>query len=210
MSRVSQNSNPYSATTLRLVLFSKFPKPGSVKTRLAPALGEDGAATLHRRLAKHCFDVMSAAAQTANAICEVRYSGADEAAFRNWLGNDALYVQQSDGDLGMRLEAAVQPPPCIFFGADTPDLTEAIVAQAIAALDQTDVVIGPAQDGGYYLIGVRGGLSYLFENMPWSTAHLLAETKTRLRQNGIEPYMLETLRDCDRPEDLAAWPWLFE
>lgn len=203
-------ANMPSLDQVRLVLFSKFPTPGAVKTRLIPELGAVGAAALHRKLAKRCFDVISRSAQAVNAICEVRFSGADEADFQNWLGDEAVYVRQSGGDLGARLQAAMAPSPSIFFGADTPDLTEKIVLEAIDRLAHADVVIGPAMDGGYYLIGARRNLPFLFEEMPWSTARLLNETIRRLTENNIDPHVLEPLRDCDRPDDLAAWPWLLK
>lgn len=197
-----------SANQLRLVLFSKYPVPGEVKTRLIPALGAAGAATLHGQLAKHCFNVISATAKMGGATCEVRYSGAEESAFREWLEHDGRYLPQSEGDLGDRLQQAAEPLPYIFFGADTPDLNAEIIHRAIAALDTHDVVIGPAEDGGYYLVGAKRELPGLFENMPWSTADLLDQTLEYLNQIGISPGLLPTLRDCDRPEDLVHWPWL--
>ncbi|MEM8917380.1 MAG: TIGR04282 family arsenosugar biosynthesis glycosyltransferase [Pseudomonadota bacterium] len=197
-----------SANRLRLVLFSKFPAPGAVKTRLIPALGAAGAAALHGQLAQHCFNIISAAAKTGGAICEVRYSGAEESAFREWLGHDGRFLAQSEGDLGDRLRQAAEPLPYIFFGADTPDLNAEIILEAIAALDQHDVVIGPAEDGGYYLVGAKRELPGLFDKMPWSTADLLDKTLEYLHQIGITPGLLQTLRDCDRPEDLVHWPWL--
>ncbi len=98
--------------------------------------------------------------------------------------------------------------PCIFFGADTPDLSPEIVAAAVAALETHDGVIGPADDGGYYLIGMREPQPALFTDMAWSTETVFPETMRRVAELGLNFLTLETLSDCDRPEDLARWPWL--
>lgn len=190
---------------MRLVLFCKYPTPGEAKTRLIPALGADGAARLHRKLAERTVAVLLAA--EASAV-EVAYTGADEADFREWLGNEVGHVPQVAGDLTARLIERIDPAPVIFFGADTPELTGEIVKDAVAALANSDVVIGPAEDGGYYLIGMARPLPELFIDMPWSTSRVLPETLRRLDAFAIEPHMLPTLADCDRPEDLARWPWL--
>lgn len=184
----------------RLVLFTRFPEAGKAKTRLIPALGAAGAALVHKALTERTLALMPGA--------EVHYTGADAAAFTDWLGDGFTYVEQPAGDLTHRLLAALDPAPVIFFGADTPDLSAEHVAAAIAALETNEVVIGPAEDGGYYLIGVAKPFASLFTDMPWSTERVLPETLARLAVMGIEPAMLETLADCDRPEDVARWPWL--
>ncbi len=188
-----------------LILFAKYPVPGRAKTRLIPALGADGAAALHRRLAKRTFDTMVASGHR----IEVQYDLASEAEFRDWLGNDADYVQQPEGDLTDRLLAASRDTPHVFFGADTPDLTTDIAHDAADLLIHShDVVIGPAEDGGYYLIGMKYPLPQLFTDMPWSTDQVLPTTLKRLQELDIEPFMLPMLADCDRPEDLQRWPEL--
>ena len=139
---------------------------------------------------------------------QVAYTGADDAKFREWLGAEVALVEQVGGDLTARLLDRINPAPAIFFGADTPDLSPGIVRDAVAALEESEVVIGPAEDGGYYLIGFSRALPELFTDMPWSTDQVLPETVRRLEAMGIEPHILPTLADCDRPEDLARWPWL--
>lgn len=191
-----------------LILFAKYPVPGFAKTRLIPALGEAGAAALHRRLTERTVATMLAAAAMYGARVEVQYTGADEADLRAWLGGEVALVPQPEGDLTDRLIAASRETPHIFFGADTPDLTAEIVGQAIAAMDTHEVVIGPAEDGGYYLIGMRQARPGLLTDMPWSTEQVFPETMGRLGAAGIEPALLPTLADCDRPEDLARWPGL--
>ena len=194
--------------TTKLILFTKYPVAGSVKTRLEPALGKDGAAALHRKLAKQTFDTIAKSAQANDAVFQVQTSGAAQLDFEAWLGQEAEYAEQCDGDLTDRLLHAATDFPLIFFGADTPDLSTDIVSQAIVALKTHDAVIGPAEDGGYYLIGISRPMTSLFTDMEWSTEHVLPTTLERLKKLDIEPYMLETLADCDRPEDLPRWPEL--
>ncbi len=187
-----------------LVLFTRFPIAGECKTRLIPAVGPQGAAEIHRRL---CSQTVELLCKTAAPVT-IAATGAPISAFEQWLGSRMRYTEQVEGGLSERLLAFVGKTPVIFFGADTPDLTVEIVQAAIDGLATHRVVIGPAEDGGYYLIGMRDPLPELFADMPWSTSEVLPETLHRLSQLGIEPLMLDTLSDCDRPEDLVRWPKL--
>lgn len=189
---------------IRLVLFARYPAPGAAKTRLIPALGPDGSAAVHRQLTERTMAVLLAA----GFPVELQYTGASEAEFRAWLGEGFALVPQAEGDLTDRLLAALHPAPVIFFGADTPDLTVDHVARAVAAMEVHPVVLGAADDGGYYLIGMKKPMPELLTEMPWSTDQVMPETLRRLAALGIEPAVLETLHDCDRPEDLPRWPWL--
>ncbi len=191
-------------SAVRLVIFTRYPEPGKAKTRLIPALGPEGAAALHRRLTEHTLTV----ARAAGLPIDLRVTGAAEAAFREWLDDDIRITQQSEGDLGDRLRAAVDPAPVLFIGSDLPDLEAAHLVEAAAHLRAGRNVIGPAEDGGYWALGLTAPSDYLFENMPWSTDAVFAITIARLRERGIEPALLPALADCDRPEDLQRWPWL--
>jgi uncharacterized protein len=193
-----------STDTPRLVLFARFPTPGVAKTRLIPALGARGAADVHRRLTERTVQILLA---TGLAV-EIRYTGGTAQDFAGWLGDGITLVEQAEGDLSDKLIAAIEPTPVIFFGADTPELSVDHVHAAVAAMRSNPVVIGPAGDGGYYLIGLTAPLRFLFEAMPWSTEQVYPETLARLRARSIEPANLDVLNDCDRPEDLACWPWL--
>ncbi len=190
--------------TVRLVLFTRYPVPGSAKTRLIPALGADGAAAVHKQLTERTVKTLKHIGES----IEIRYSGSNADAFSQWLGSDLVYEPQVEGDLSDRLLAAIDPAPVIFLGADTPDLSTRHVKAAIDTLQKTDVVIGPADDGGYYLIGIARPYPFLFQNMRWSTEHVMPDTLHRLRQRKIGFKLLETLHDCDRPDDLDRWPWL--
>lgn len=193
---------------VRLVLFTRYPVPGAAKTRLIPALAADGAAAVHKTLTERTVATLRQAKQT----IEICYTGGEADGFAEWLGDDLRYVPQVEGDLTDRLLAALdsglQPGPVIFFGSDTPDLTPAHVAAAIAALERSDVAIGPADDGGYYLIALAKGYPDLFRGIRWSSEYTMADTLARAQEGGLRTEILDTLHDCDRPEDLARWPWL--
>jgi rSAM/selenodomain-associated transferase 1 len=189
-------------SVVRLVIFTRYPEPGRAKTRLIPALGAEGAALLHRRLTDHTV----AAARASGLAVEVRTTGAAPADFADWLGNDIAVVDQGDGDLGQRLFRAAAPEPVLFIGSDLPDLTADHLADAAQRLLTEPVVVGPAEDGGYWALGLTQPSAFLFTDMPWGTDQVLALTLERLREQGIVPRLLPTLADCDRPEDLARWP----
>lgn len=187
-----------------LILFTRFPQAGACKTRLIPAVGPEGAAEIHRKLTAHTVDVL----RDAGPPVIVATTGADEEAFASWLGTEVGFKPQVTGGLTERLLAFLNDAPVIFFGADTPDLADAHVRAALEGLGTHEIVIGPASDGGYYLIGMRDPHPELFIDMAWSTPDVLPETLRRLERLGIEPLLLETLSDCDRPEDLDQWPHL--
>ena len=159
---------------------------------------------MHRRLTERTVAIL----KQCDCQLEVSITGADEAAFADWLGEDISFSRQPKGGLTERLLAAAHPAPVIFFGSDTPDLKIEHVNAALAALESHDAVIGPAEDGGYYLIGIRAPAPFLFTDMPWSTDQVLPETLRRLSRHNMTVYLAETLSDCDTPEDLEKWPWL--
>jgi rSAM/selenodomain-associated transferase 1 len=187
----------------RVVLFTRYPEPGKAKTRLIPALGAAGAAALHRTLTERTM----MAVQNAELTLEIRSTGAPLAAFEAWLGTVTI-VDQGDGDLGERLARAGPPYPTLFIGSDAPDLTSDLLRNAADALNHADAVIGPAEDGGYWLLGLAQEVADMFEGIDWSTERVFAQSKARLAAAGIDPVLLLELADCDRPEDLARWPGL--
>ena len=189
-------------TVPRVALFARFPMPGEAKTRLIPAIGEVAAATLHRRLVERTL----ATVRASGLPFELRFTGATIHDFAAWLGDDVPLVAQGEGDLGNRL--ARVPAPMLLIGGDCPDLSPAHLLAAAAALDTAPAVLGPAADGGYWLFGLARAMPHCFSGMPWGTDAVAAQTRLRLADEGVAPVELATLHDCDRPEDLARWPWL--
>lgn len=192
-------SEPFPAP--RIVLFTRWPEAGRAKTRLIPAIGAERAAALHKRLTERTL----AAVRGSGLPFELRVTGAPASAFRDWLG-PAAFVDQGEGDLGQRLRRAGPPYPTLFIGADAPDQSAELLRAAADALAAHPAVIGPAEDGGYWLLGLAQPVEGVFDGIDWSTEHVFAQTLDRLRAAGIEPALLPVLADCDRPEDLARWP----
>lgn len=184
----------------RLIIFARYPEPGKAKTRLIPALGAEGAAEVYRRLLIHTVTV----ARDSGLGVELRVTGAPPDAFAELLGRGLTISDQGEGDLGARL--ARVSPPALVIGSDAPGLTAQHLRDASDRLADHDVVIGPAHDGGYYLIGFRIPIRFAFAEMPWSTPGLMAKTKERLAGRKIEPAMLPALGDVDTAEDLSQWP----
>lgn len=186
---------------VRIILFTRYPEPGRAKTRLIPALGAEGAADLHRRLTERTLEQV----RTSGLPFEIRATGRPAAVFADWLGTECV-VDQGQGDLGARMRRAGPPFPSILIGADAPDLTAAHLLEAARALGSHDAVVGPAEDGGYWLLGLARPLDALFADMAWGTDAVLPTTMARLAAAGVQPAMLPVLADLDRPEDLARWP----
>ena len=181
-------------------LFTRWPEAGKAKTRLIPALGPQGAADLHRRLTERTV----ATVRAAGLALEIRSTGADPAAFRDWLGVEHV-VDQGEGDLGERLARTAETLPVLLLGADVPEPTPQHLRDAATALTAAPAVIGPAEDGGYWLLGLAVPMPLLFSDMAWGTDTVLATTLARLPAGTPQ---LATLSDLDTPEDLARWPGL--
>jgi uncharacterized protein len=195
----------------RLILFARYPIPGRVKTRLIPALGAEGAAALHRRLVLRTLRTAHIACRAAPAGLEVRFDGGTEQAMSHWVGDNARFLPQSAGDLGERMARAFEAsfcsrsPATVIVGSDCPSLTPDIITTAFARLTESPVVLGPAKDGGYYLIGLRRPMPELLRGIPWGTDRVLADSLAVLQRQGSKAALLEPLEDIDRPEDLPAW-----
>jgi len=184
----------------RIVIFARWPEPGRVKTRLAGTHGEQGAARIYRRLLDHTLAV----ARESGLPVELCVTGAPSAQFEKEFGPGLAVSEQGEGDLGARM--ARVKPPALVIGSDLPALSPGLLREAAKALESHEAVIGPARDGGYWLIGLREPMPWLFAGMPWSTAEVLPQTLARLAARGIAPALLAELADIDTPEDLAAWP----
>src|SRR5579859_1216376 len=136
----------------RLILFTRYPVAGRVKTRLIPALDAEGAAALHRRLVLRTLRAAYAACEAMNVALEVRFDGGHEAAIRHWLGVEGLCRPQVGGDLGQRLARSFEDSfregsaATVIIGGDCPGLTPELLKDAFDHLSQAPVVFGPAND----------------------------------------------------------------
>ncbi len=195
-----------------ILLFTKFPLPGHCKTRLIPALGPERAALLQKKMTETIITTISRLQKTYPHTLEIHYDGGSPTHMRSWLGDSHLFKQQPDTSLGTRIEVAIRPHlhknmAIIVIGADCPAISEDILRNALTSLQEHEVVIGPTYDGGYYLIGVNGGLwpetlHTLFQEIPWGTDTVFAETMDRVKHLNLKHHILGKLHDIDTPEDL--------
>ncbi len=197
--------------TSRLVIFTRYPEPGKTKTRLIPALGAAGAARLQCDLTRHALAQAREFQQSAPVTVEVRYDGGDTEKMAECFGNDVPYRPQGPGDLGRRMERALADAfragaaRVVVIGADCPDITPRVLRDAFERLADADVVLGPATDGGYYLVGLRRPVPELFNEIPWGGEQVLQSTLDRATELSRTVSLLEPLSDVDRPEDLPVW-----
>lgn len=192
-----------------LIIFTRYPEPGKTKTRLIPVLGAEGAAKLQRQMTEQKL-AEAKKLQSINSVSfEIHFTGGNQQLMQNWLGN-LTYKQQSEGDIGCRMAAAFQTAfeagmsRVVLIGIDCPDLKVELMVDAFQALNKHDLVLGPAKDGGYYLIGLNYLISELFIDISWSTEKVLEQTKNISQKLELAIAYLPILSDIDRPEDLTV------
>ena len=195
----------------RLILFTRYPEPGCTKTRLIPHLGAEGAAALQRQMTEYVLTQVVALQSDFPLSVEIRFAGGDAAQMQAWLGRKLLYQPQNEGDLGARLVCAFQQgfqagmERIVVIGSDCPEVKPKQMIKAFNHLQQNDLVLGPAKDGGYYLIGLRQPQPDLFQNIAWGTAKVFQQTDAIAQRLGLSIGYLDCLSDVDRPEDLPVW-----
>ncbi|MBI3434715.1 MAG: TIGR04282 family arsenosugar biosynthesis glycosyltransferase [Proteobacteria bacterium] len=196
---------PIRAEPVAIAILAKAPVAGIAKTRLAPAIGAQRAASLQAR----CIDRALTTAIAARVGAVTLWMTPDEhrSAFAAIIArHNVRAMPQPDGDLGARMHGAVVDAggPVLVMGTDCPALCAAHLCTAADALrGGDDAVFIPVEDGGYALVGLRAPAPGLFADMAWSTATVMAETRQRLRGLDLRWRELETLWDIDLPADLA-------
>ena len=195
-----------------LLLFVRLPEPGRVKTRLARETSDRDAAALYDVLARHCLAQCLAGAQAAKGEVLVFHDPeSDPAAVAEWLGPGPRYLVQRGPDLGSRMADAFERAfglgfeAAVLVGSDIPGMRPGLLADALAVPAPDTAVLGPAEDGGYWLIGfhAQGFAPRVFERMPWSTPLVCAETMRRLAEAGLDLRLAPQLADVDVLDDLA-------
>ncbi len=193
-----------------IIIFVKSPVPGDVKTRLIPYLTSIEAADLYK-----CFvaDTLSTIAQVCSSIkMQVAYQPHSKAANLSWLRlkNPPDLFKQEGRSLGERLIHAFGVAfgkgarQVVIIGSDSPNLPKHYIEQSFAALDEADVVLGPAIDGGYYLIGLSRPCLKLFDDVSWSTDQVFERTAQNAQANGYTLRILPVHYDIDTIEDLRT------
>ncbi|QYX34195.1 TIGR04282 family arsenosugar biosynthesis glycosyltransferase [Sphaerospermopsis torques-reginae] len=198
-----------------LIIFTRYPEPGKTKTRLIPALGEVGAADLQKQMTEHTILQVQELQKISAINVEVRFAGGNWELMQNWLGVGFVYQTQGEGDLGERMMRSLvdafsnNAEQVIIIGTDCPGLNSHILASALEKLKVCDLVLGPALDGGYYLIGLRRVVPELFSQISWGTAKVFQETIEIAQKLNLLSGYLPSLADVDRPEDLPVWEQIF-
>ncbi|MEL7038875.1 MAG: TIGR04282 family arsenosugar biosynthesis glycosyltransferase [Cyanobacteria bacterium J06592_8] len=191
-----------------LIIFTRYPEPGKTKTRLIPALGAEGAAKFHRQMAEDIVKTVREFSFSNSVSLEIRYTGGSLELMQDWLGADLVYNLQGTGDLGDRLIGCLQDAfdrektAIIVIGTDCPDVSSDIFSEAYEKLQHQDVVLGPAEDGGYYLIGLSRFIPEIFVGINWGTSEVFQQTLAICKTLNLSVEFLPQLADIDRPEDL--------
>lgn len=184
-----------------LIVFVRKAELGKVKTRIAKAVGKETALDIYKQLITHTRKVVE------QVQCEkyVFYAGEidhdDE-----WNSKEFEKFLQVKGDLGAKIQDSFETvirktSPVLIIGSDCPELTPDDIERAFLELEDNDVVIGPAVDGGYYLLGMNDLQLFLFEDMPWSEEELIQETIFKIQDRGLRYSLLSTKSDVDYIED---------
>ena len=186
-----------------LMIFAKYPEEGKVKTRLARTIGEKNAVRIYRKLLEHTFEIANVAP-------------ADRALFMAGKVKtvpglehyDFPHFVQKGKDLGEKMKKAFERSfgqgykRVVIIGSDCWELSEDVLREAFEALRDHDVVLGPAEDGGYYLLGMREIVSELFVNKKWSSPDVFLDTLLDLKSKNLKYHLLPTLKDVDEETDL--------
>jgi hypothetical protein len=187
-----------------LIIFVKNIKLGKVKTRLAKTVGDKAAFTIYKAL----VEVTEKATSKMDVDKRIYFS--DAMVNEKWPID--LKAVQKGTDLGARMSNAFQDgfndgyENIVLIGSDLPNISSEIINHGFKALLKNEVVFGPAEDGGYYLVGMSKFHQCIFENKAWSTSNLLEETLLELKRKKINPSLIETLNDIDTFEDLQDYP----
>lgn len=189
-----------------LGLFAKYWQPGQVKTRLATGIGFNRACRVYFAFLQHLLGRFQDAGDSRSIVFTPTSM---ETSFRNAIPVEWNLIPQCEGDLGVRMKTFFQQQfdslnaeKIIIVGADCPQLTSTEVDQAFARLDRFEVVIGPSNDGGYYLLGMKSRCYDVFADIAWSTPSVLQNTKDHLRRLGVDFGLLATKTDVDDQTDL--------
>lgn len=195
-----------------ILLFTRYPYPGKCKTRLIPQYSAEEAAAIHRQLVFQSDKTINTyLAQHRTTAYHIYYTGASVKQMQHWLNSRSFILQQGK-HLGERMANAFSTTlkstkRCLIMGSDCPDISTDLLKNAFAILQERDIVLGPAYDGGYYLIGLKRTLSqkqitHLFADVPWGSEKVLTTTLTRIKELQLQCQLLPKLHDIDTPHDL--------
>lgn len=191
----------------RLIIFTRFPIIGQTKTRLIPLLGPVRAADLQRRLTEKIVNIAKQTAGTIPFDIRLYFEGGSVAKMSRWLGKSLPFTKQTTGDIGSRMfyafKSAFQEKKrrVVLMGTDIAGISRHDITDAFNALTTADIVLGPSNDGGYWLIGMKRPID-LFTGISWSTDRVLRQTENLARASGFKTISIDRKIDIDTPQDL--------
>jgi uncharacterized protein len=200
---ISANNRTVVPAACAVIIFVRHPQKGRVKTRLASTMGDDKALAIYKLLLLHTYSLV----QNGKIPVYVYYTD-DIVQDDLWQGEYIIKKQQHGTDLGNRMSNAFGEvftaghQKVIIIGSDCFELSPAEMIAAFNALEENDAVIGPATDGGYYLLGLKKLIPAIFKNIAWSTATVKDDTVKILNKNNYSLSLLQTLTDVDEEKDL--------
>ena len=195
------------STKPALIIFTKNPEKGKVKTRLAKTVGDDKALAIYKSLLNHTRQIALSVDSTRYLFYSQYIPPQDD-----WSPTDFKKLLQAEGDLGYKMTHAFetvtqQHQRVVIIGSDCASLTTAIVETALEQLQHHDFVVGPAMDGGYYLLGMRSFQPSIFEHIAWSTETVFERTMEKITALKGTCFLLPTLSDIDYEEDWEKYGW---
>ncbi|MGM0664377.1 MAG: TIGR04283 family arsenosugar biosynthesis glycosyltransferase [Thermodesulfobacteriota bacterium] len=194
-----------------LIVFTRYPEPGKSKTRLIGAIGSEKAARLQFHMLRKALKAAEKVFGRDEII--ICLEGGTMSGLQALIGSGWLFSRQAEGDLGQKMLLALcsagknNPGPVVLIGSDCPDISPDILRQAFAILKDRDMVLGPAADGGFYMLGINGSierrlLEYVMTGIDWGTPLVLKQALQRIQEAGLSCGFTAELHDVDRPEDL--------
>lgn len=197
-----------------LILFLKYPEKGKVKTRLAKDIGNEKALLIYKKLVSKLLNQLD----INNYDISIYYFPENKKnEVKKWINlPDIKYLPQSGDDLGARMlnafkdSISLKYAKTVIIGTDCLEINDNIISKSFYLLDDSDLVLGPATDGGYYLIGLKTIIEPLFKNISWSTDKVLKQTLNKAKELNIEYKFLDFLSDIDTLEDLNNYKYLID
>jgi rSAM/selenodomain-associated transferase 1 len=197
-----------------LILFLKYPEKGKVKTRLAKDIGNEKALLIYKKLVIKILNQID----SNNYDISIYYFPENKKnEVKKWINlPDIKYLPQSGDDLGARMlnafkdSISLKYAKTVIIGTDCLEINNNIISKSFYLLDDSDLVLGPATDGGYYLIGLKTIIEPLFKNISWSTDKVLKQTLNKAKELNIEYKFLDFLSDIDTLEDLNNYKYLID
>lgn len=191
---------------MRVLMFTKYPAPGRVKTRLAKSIGPEHAAGLQTAFIRDELDMLGTLDAPVTLCCDPL---APLSEYRALFSLDHSYAVQQGADLGERMLHALHAAlvehaeRVVLIGSDLPDLPASHISQALTALETAPLCLGPTPDGGFYLLGLRQPLPHgIFEAVPWGSGEVLTRTLANCEASGLHPHLLPPWPDVDTLPDL--------